>query len=155
MCLAGKWRFCLDRQNIGEADKWYNTILKDEINLPGTTDENCYGDLVEKFETDRLSQVYKYVGNAWYQRDIIIPEHWCEKHIVLHLERCHWFTKVWIDDVNLGENDSLSTGNYYDIPPNIIPGKHTITICMDNSVRYALSNHHFSNDTQTEYSAKN
>jgi hypothetical protein len=44
--LSGKWRFAIDRENTGIAQKWYAKTLKDQIGLPGSMLENRKGDRV-------------------------------------------------------------------------------------------------------------
>jgi hypothetical protein len=72
-----------------------------------------------------------YRGPAWYQRDILIPPNWRGRRITLSLERPHWETQVWIDDAPLGRCDSLYTPHDYALE-NIGPGKHRLTIRVDN-----------------------
>ena len=51
---------------------------------------------------------------------------------MLHLERPHWETRVWLDGKLLGSNDSLSTPHEYDLGTALEPGKHRLTIRVDN-----------------------
>ena len=46
---------------------------------------------------DRLSRKFEYCGQAWYQREVVIPEEWEGREIILSLERCHWETAVFVD----------------------------------------------------------
>ena len=46
---------------------------------------------------DRLSRKFEYCGQAWYQREVVIPEEWEGREIILSLERCHWETVVFVD----------------------------------------------------------
>jgi hypothetical protein len=39
-----------------------------------------------------------YKGAAWYQKEVTIPEELEWKSINLFLERCHWESRLWIDD---------------------------------------------------------
>ena len=73
-----------------------------------------------------------YVGAAWYQRDVEIPADWQGKRVVLSLERPHWETRVWLDGRTVGSNDSLSTPHVYDLGTGSRPGKHRLTIRVDN-----------------------
>jgi hypothetical protein len=50
-----------------------------------------------------------YLGQAWFQREVVIPQDWVGKRVVLHLERCHWKTQVWVDGNEAGFQDSLAT----------------------------------------------
>ena len=42
--LSGDWNFEIDRQDIGEKEKWFNQALKDVIELPGSMPERLKGD---------------------------------------------------------------------------------------------------------------
>jgi hypothetical protein len=179
--LAGQWRFKLDHDNIGEKEKWYNNILRDSINLPGSTVENGYGDEISldtdwtgsiidksfftdpKYEEYRqpgsikipfwLTPVKHYKGPAWYQKQLDIPPGWAGKRITLFLERCHWETKVWVDGDPLGARDSLCTPHLHDLSSRMTPGSHTVTIRVDNSIKYNVGQnaHSVSDHTQTNW----
>jgi len=132
LSLAGKWRFSLDADDVGVAQKWYSKKLDDTVTLPGTTDENHKGILKNEAATDRLSRVWYWKGPAWYQRDVTIPESWNGKKINLLLERSK-NTRVWIDGTFCGWHDSLSAAQIFDVTKAMTPGKHTITVVVDNA----------------------
>ena len=134
MPLAGQWRFQLDPEERGIKERWYQSILPYKVKLPGTTDENHKGTKNEKRELGRLSRVYYYEGAAWYQRDVIIPANWKRKHITLLLERSKQ-TQVWVDDKSFGIQINLSTPHIYDLTSAMTPGKHTLTICVNNQIK--------------------
>ena len=56
-----------------------------------------------------------YVGAAWYERDVVVPPEWKGRRVVLHLERPHWQTLVWVDGNTVGSNDSLGTPHEHDL----------------------------------------
>ena len=115
--LSGDWNFEIDRQDIGEKEKWFNQALKDMIELPGSMPERLKGDDVtvctrwtgslydssyyynpymEKYRREGnvklpffLTPDKHYVGVAWYQREIEIPEAWNNKRIQFEFERTH------------------------------------------------------------------
>ncbi|MFQ6036568.1 MAG: sugar-binding domain-containing protein, partial [Sedimentisphaerales bacterium] len=100
-----------------------------------------------------LTPVKHYVGPAWYQKQVHIPESWRGKRIVLFLERCHWETKVWIDGIAVGSQDSLCTPHLYDVSNVMTAGKHLLTIRVDNSIKYnvGVNAHSVSDHTQTNW----
>ena len=82
--LSGKWMFALDRQHTVQPDD----KLTETVELPGTTDTNMKGDLVNKYdETTHLTRRYSYRGRAWYQHEIEIPADWKGMPVYLFLER--------------------------------------------------------------------
>ena len=127
--LASEWRFALDPQDLGikqAADAWK---FPDKIRLPGiltaqglgetpafktawTGDGWRYPELFKEWQSDEnfkfpffLQPPKHYVGPAWYQRDIEIPENWDAYESVLHLERVHWQSTVWVDGKEAGKCD--------------------------------------------------
>lgn len=143
--LSGKWLFSRDDANTGLTEKWYNGKLKPlnggpmEITLPGTTDEAKAG--VPNPQKPTLDGLYRpnvYTGPAWYQREIDIPETWKGKNITLFLERSHWVTHVWLDGKDFGTRDNLISPQIYDFGIRVTPGKHRLTICVDNTLKLDL-----------------
>ncbi|MEO6522414.1 MAG: sugar-binding domain-containing protein [Mucilaginibacter sp.] len=162
--LAGTWRFALDRTNAGANAGWFTKPLAAEANilLPGILQTQGYGDEITadtKFvaalprdmrwyllpqykaytvpgnvQVPYLSQpVRHYLGVAWYQQDIEIKAEWEGKRIELLLERTRWQTDVYLDDKLIGSNRSLVAPHEFDLGI-IKPGKHLLTIRIDNSM---------------------
>ncbi|HPC94764.1 MAG TPA: hypothetical protein PLU87_07485 [Sedimentisphaerales bacterium] len=178
--LAGTWRFRADLENKGLTERCFEQVPSQKIDLPGSMQENGYGDDVtvetawtgqivdqswftaEKYEPYRqpdnikvpfwLTPVKHYVGPAWYQKEIHIPGKWNAKRIVLFLERCHWETQVWVDGRSVGTNNSLSAPHEYDLGV-LGKGRHILTICVDNTVKVGVgvNAHSVSDHTQTNW----
>ena len=132
MSLAGNWRFRLDAKDVGVNEKWYSQSLDDNVQLPGTTDENQKGLLKDEHCIDRLSRVWYWKGPAWYQRQVTIADGWKGKHITLMLERTK-HTRVWVDQTYCGGDDTLSAPQVIDLTPSMTPGEHTLTVVVDNA----------------------
>jgi hypothetical protein len=158
--LAGAWRFERDPTNLGAAGNWPARKLGGHIGLPGSLEGNGIGDPITvdtRWTGSIFSPFYftspdyapyrqrgnikvpfwlqpetHYSGAAWFQRDVEIPATWTGKRIALTLERPHWKTTVWFDGREVGSNDSLSTAHEYDLG-DAAPGKHVLTIRVDNS----------------------
>ena len=130
--LAGTWRFRLDPENVGVARKWFADKLDDSVTLPGTTDTNQRGVFKDERAVDRLSRVWYWKGPAWYQREVVIPESWRGKRITLLLERTKT-TRVWVDGQDCGGDDTLSAPHVFDLTRSLKPGRHTITVLVDNA----------------------
>lgn len=158
--LAGTWRFAMDRNDEGVKANWQNTDLKDKIQLPGILQSQGYGDEISvdtpwvaalprdmrwyllpqykeytkpgNVKVPYLSQpVSHYLGVAWYQRDIEIPNIWIGQRAHLSLERPHWETTVWVDDQKIGSNNSLCAPHEFELG-RLLPGKHRLSIRIDN-----------------------
>jgi hypothetical protein len=130
--LSGTWKFQLDPDNLGIKEKWFNEEFNDSIKLPGTTDENKKGIFKDEKAVDRLSRVWYWKGAAWYQKEVDIPENWKGKSVKLLLERTK-DTYVWFDDINCGYENTLSAFQYFDLTKAVKPGKHKITVLVDNA----------------------
>jgi hypothetical protein len=161
--LKGKWRFKTDVNDDGIRNKWFNTILPETVNLPGSMAENLKGDDIT-LKTKWTGSIYDssffynpnlakyrlanniklpfwltpakhYTGAAWYQKDIEIPADWKKKRVVLSLEYPHSETKVWIDDIEIGTQFSFVVAQTFELPVNLSGGKHTITLLIDNRIK--------------------
>ena len=130
--LTGTWKFRLDSANVGMQQKWFNKAFDDSVHLPGTTDENKKGIFLDEKAVDRLSRVWYWKGAAWYQKEVIIPENWEGKSVKLLLERSK-DTYVWFDGVNCGYENTLSSPQYFDLSKAIKPGRHRITVLVNNA----------------------
>lgn len=161
--LAGNWHFQIDRNDAGIQEQWFNKKLTDNIQLPGSMLTNGKGDEVtlqtkwtgsiydsswffnprmEKYRQPGnlkfpfwLTPAKYYVGAAWYQKEITIPANWTGRHIELFLERCHTETMVWVDGREAGMQNSLVAPHVYDLTASLTPGKHLITIRVDNRIK--------------------
>ncbi len=179
--LSGQWSFKLDRDNIGINEQWFLQKLSERITLPGSLQEQGYGDKpsantqwtsgigVKLLKDPRFTEYINsddfkcpfwltpdryYVGKAWYQREVEIPENWQNKRIVLQLERPHWKTTVWVDGNQVGFRDSLGVAHEYDLLDFLKVGQvHTLTICVDNSyvIPVGKDAHSISDQTQSNW----
>ena len=136
--IVGEWHLRLDPDDAGIAAGWFKGISdsSDRIQLPGSTDEQHFGNKNDGRDLLHLTHAYWYIGPAWYEREIVIPEAWCGKRISLFLERGHWETRTWLDGHPLGLQNSLSTPQVYELTeagkPGLTPGAHRLTIRIDN-----------------------
>lgn len=131
--LSGKWRFSLDQEDKGIAEKWQDKTLGQLINLPGTTDEAGYGEKTAGSDFGILTRAYKYCGPAWYQQTVYIPDSWKDKHVFLELERVMWESKVFIDGKELSTLDALNSAHWHDLG-SLSPGMHQLTLRINNDM---------------------
>jgi hypothetical protein len=180
--LSGEWHFAVDPNDEGITGKWYSGQLKEVVTLPGSMDSNGKGDDVNlqtewtgqivdstffkspAYEKYRKPDNFKvpfwlqplkhYQGAAWYQKEVTIPKSWKNKQIDLFLERCHWESRLWVDGQEAGMRNSLGTPHVYDLSSLLTPGKHILTICVDNRVKDidpGINSHSISDHTQTNW----
>ncbi|MGV3507865.1 MAG: sugar-binding domain-containing protein, partial [Sphingobacteriaceae bacterium] len=150
--LAGSWQLKLDPSNAGLKTNWQDSTFKEEIKLPGSLEENKKGKRVEKASSKYLNQTFQYTGAAWYQKEIDVPASWANKHVELFLERTK-VTQVWIDGKPIGRSTLLSAPQVYDLTTTLTPGKHVLTIMVDNSHHLVSvgGSHALSEHTQTNW----
>lgn len=149
--LTGIWSFKLDPESRGEKDKWYSCLLDEKIMLPGTTDEAYKGNKNTERSVKHLSRIYTYLGAAWYQYEVEIPNSWENKHIELFMERTKK-TKVWWNNTYMGSQNTLVGTQCYLLSSAVSPGRHRITVCVDNADLPPIGHsHQISEDTQTNW----
>lgn len=180
MDLSGTWRFQLDPEDAGIQQEWFNKDLRERIKLPGSLQEQGFGDAPSpdtpwvgsirhdqwakpRYVPYRTPDNFKvpfwlqpdryYMGSAWYQRDVTVPASWGNRRIALELERCHWETSVWVDGQAAGSANSLSAPHRYDLTGHLTPGRHRLTICVDNRVKINVGRnaHSVSDHTQSNW----
>ena len=178
--LTGTWRVALDNNDVGVDERWYTRTFVDPIHLPGALRDSGYGDPITS-ETQWMSRLHdrywyerkayraytqpgfvkvpfwlqpqrKYTGVAWYQCDVNIPASWQKRRTVVSFERAHWSTMLWLDDRQIGSNDSLATAHVYDLG-QVKPGRHMLSVRVDN--RYLIpireDAHAITDSTQTNW----
>jgi hypothetical protein len=154
--LSGEWGFQFDPSDFErsfENSGAHRDPLSDHILLPGTTDSNHKGLKTSASPINRLSRIYEYSGVAWYQKDVEIPANWGKKSIELFLERVLWISSVYVDGQKAGTVSGFSTPHSYDLTHMLSPGRHRISVCIDNRVPESFDrwSHAFSEYTQTAW----
>lgn len=178
--LSGDWSFALDSNDIGEKENWAMQPLPERVKLPGSLQEQGKGYDVgintqwtgsvndkswynaEEYAKYRkpgnikvpfwLNPNKHYVGVAWYQREIEIPESWGNKRILFEFERTHWETSLYIDGKKIDHQDALQVPHRYLIS-SLTPGKHLLSLRVDNRMHIDVGSnaHSVSDHTQTNW----
>ncbi|MDE5563914.1 MAG: beta-glucuronidase, partial [Oscillospiraceae bacterium] len=148
--LDGQWHFYADEKKKYTGFVPQDSVFTDTVRLPGTTAQNGKGKPNEKREDGFLTELYPYKGNAWYCREVQIPEKLHSKKMMLFLERTR-VTTLWVNGQYIGTQDSLCTPHVYDI--SNFSHAHTLRlcICVDNTDYPAAGGHMTSPDTQTNW----
>ncbi|MEM9347118.1 MAG: discoidin domain-containing protein [Planctomycetota bacterium] len=177
--LAGTWKVALDPNDEGPSvlrRKTNDPTKAGSVWLPGSIQAQGYGDLPtaqspwigdQRYPkwADRLYAPYReddnfkmpywltpdrvYVGQAWFEREVQIPDAWSGKDIELFLERTHWVTEAWLGDKRLGQRDSLIAPHIYSLN-GFKPGTHTLRLRVDNRMHINVgpNAHSMSDHTQ-------
>ena len=180
--LSGEWTFQTDPEDRGVNERWFAKGFNETVKLPGSMVENDKGDDIT-FQTkwtgginnsewyndpnyapyvspDNVRFPYwlqpekKYTGAAWYKKKVSVPANWKEKTILLTLERPHWESTVWINDTQVGMQNSLAVPHVYDVSSFIKPGSNTITIRIDNRTKdidVGENSHSITDHTQSNW----
>ena len=171
----------MDSLDVGIEEQWYSREFNQQIQLPGSMAENGLGEEItlatewtgsivdrsyfteDKYEKYRTPGNIKipfwlkpdtyYAGAAWYQKEVEIPEDWVGKLIFLHLERCHWESRVFVNGKEAGSRNSLSAPHDYDITSLAQVGSNRISIRIDNRmiVPVGVNSHSVSDHTQSNW----
>ena len=180
LSLKGTWQFAMDRADAGLRENWQRRTFDEQIELPGTLQEQGFGDEITA-QTPWMGRLYdkswalraehqkygrpgnikvpfwlqperQYTGTAWYQRSIAIPEAWRGRRTVLSLERVQWSSTVWLDDQRIGFEDGLSAPHLYDLGI-LDPGRYRLTVRVDNRMIYNIRQdaHSITDSTQTNW----
>lgn len=180
LSLQGEWRFALDPNDTGVKEQWYGNQLADVISLPGSLQEQGYGNNVDlntqwtgqvvdsswyyspEYEQYRkegnikvpfwLNPEKHYVGVAWYQKEVTVPQKWNARPVILELERTHWETTLYVDGKEIDKKDALQTPQRY-VLKELTPGKHILTLRVDNRVNIpvGINAHSVSDHTQSNW----
>jgi len=180
--ISGTWKFAMDPSDKGISEVWFNQSLTDSLKLPGSLTSNGKGDditLTTPWTGQILdSSFYKnpeyakfrepgnikipfwlqplkyYKGAVWYQKEVVIPENWNDQFVGLFLERCHWESRLWVDNKEVGMRNSLGTPHQYDLTHILTPGKHRLTLYVDNRTKDidpGVNSHSISDHTQSNW----
>ena len=86
--LDGLWRFRIDVDGVGRAERWFAEPLRDaqDMAVPAS-----YNDLVDPGLRD-------HVGEVWYQRTVRVPRGWAGERVVLYFEAATHRATVWVGD---------------------------------------------------------
>jgi beta-galactosidase len=149
ICLAGDWQVKLDTKNeiLSGAGPFRTEGM---IALPGSLAENGYGIQTVGSDFGILTPEYKFIGKAWYSRQIHIPASWKNKEIELFLERVLWESTVLVDGMEISRQDALGTPHIHRLG-KIVPGEHTLTVLVDNEMIHNIGDkgHAYSDYTQS------
>ena len=140
--LSGEWHVKLDSTDVGSHESWASSKIDGTvISLPSTLDDAGLGTpnklepAINNYVMSNLARKHQYIGKAWFQKEIEIPTNWKNDAIALSLERVIWESTVYIDGKKIGSANSLIGTHSFDLS-EITPGKHLLTIVIDNTNKF-------------------
>ncbi|WP_181150915.1 sugar-binding domain-containing protein [Paenibacillus sp. PCH8] len=149
--LNGTWQFCLGQQSDtrvpaepkkllplpGEHTSW------ETIQIPGSWEEQGYGDEPEYERIDTWTKVREYEGSAWYTQEVHVPVDDPDSQYVFRLEGVRWTTDLWINGQYAGQQDSLLNQQKWDVTSWVKQGDvNRVEICVDNTMKLPLAGSH-------------
>lgn len=142
--LSGEWSFSLG-----------NPDFNDTITLPCTTAQAHKGTLSDKAESGYLTELYPYLGKAYYKRKITVPAEYAGSHFFVFLERTR-VTRLSANGRLVGTLDSLATPHCYDITEYVLfednkDAEVLLEITVSNDDYPIGGGHMTSPDTQTNW----
>lgn len=91
--LSGLWRFQVDPDGVGEAQKWFDR-------LPDARDIAVPGSWNEQFEDTR-----DYLGAAWYLTDVFVPTTWQGHRVHVRVGSANYAARVWVNGTEVGGHE--------------------------------------------------
>ncbi|WP_342552846.1 sugar-binding domain-containing protein [Paenibacillus sp. FSL R7-0652] len=156
--LNGTWHFLLAQQaeehteHSGHSEsrntkQWCpphpEDALWNTIQVPGSWEEQGYGQAPGYARIDTWTKIREYEGSAWYARDVFIPADTRSGHYVFGLKGVRWTSRLWFNGNEAGIRDSLLTEQTWDITPWVKPGENNrIEIWVDNTMKLPLAGSH-------------
>lgn len=109
--LSGEdWRFRLDPDDRGIAEKWFNypLLFQDYIKVPGCWQGQGFGSDAPDKQKETLTEVNAfratYKGTGWYFRSFTIPKDFDGKRIWLNFGGANPTSEIWVNGVYIGDN---------------------------------------------------
>jgi beta-glucuronidase len=126
--LDGLWSFVLDTEGAGRSAQWWRGPLPGGRSMPVPA---SYNDLV----TDIAER--EHVGDVWYQREVIVPEGWRGRRVVVRCDAATHQGAVWFGDRLVAEHSGGYTPFEADVTPLVRYGEPVlITIRVNNELTF-------------------
>lgn len=95
--LNGLWRFRVDVNGEGFAQRWYTSVLPQPTRAMAVP--SSYNELFQ----DRT--IREHVGVVWYEREFFVPLHWLSNRVVLYVGSANYRATVWLNGQRAGEHE--------------------------------------------------
>ncbi|MBE7037511.1 MAG: beta-glucuronidase [Ruminococcaceae bacterium] len=112
--LDGWWDFCIDPDDTGEEEKWYENLPKKEKTYVPSV-----------WNTQK--ELIKYEGKVWYEKSFYSDG----GNLRFCFGACLTEAKVWLDGVYLGYHYG-GFSQFEFIASDVYSGYHKLTVCVDN-----------------------
>ncbi|MFT4122424.1 MAG: beta-glucuronidase [Microbacteriaceae bacterium] len=124
--LDGLWRFRVDRDGVGRAERWQERPLRDAVPMAVPA---SYNDVFVD------PAVRGHIGAVWYETELWIPAGWVGRRIALYFESVTHRAAVWADGVYLGGHEGGYTPFELELPAE--PGSLVrLSVEVDNRLSF-------------------
>ncbi|WP_339237815.1 sugar-binding domain-containing protein [Paenibacillus sp. FSL R5-0517] len=145
----GTWQFRLDlepdehiAQKILPPSQCENTSWE-TIQIPGSWEEQGYGEEPEYERLDTWTKIREYEGSAWYAQDVHIPSDDPGCQYVFRLEGVRWTTDLWMNGHYAGQQDSLVNQQKWNVTSLVKQGEvNRVEMRVDNTMKLPLAGSH-------------
>ncbi|WP_440112763.1 glycoside hydrolase family 2 protein [Paenibacillus sp. QZ-Y1] len=146
--LNGTWQFRLDSGSLASLQEPSQLPQADdsaweEIQIPGSWEEQGYGDEPEYQRIDTWTKEREYEGTAWYAQNVQVPVDDLDCQYVFRLKGARWTTDLWINGHYAGQQDSLVNQQKWNVTSLIKHGAlNRIELRVDNTMKFPLAGSH-------------
>ncbi len=143
LSLNGTWGFKLDPEEKWTVQDVINDTSLNSIQIPGSWEEQGYGEPSEHEPLGTWKKEREYTGRAWYTLDLEASSLPLNQDYQLVLSGVRWFTEVYLDTQLVGTGEGLVTDQVFDLSHDLQPNKsQKLIIMIDNSMRIPLIESH-------------
>lgn len=127
-CLDGLWRFVLDDGGAGRAGGWSQGLPRGSLEMPVPA---SYNDVLPD------PAMREHVGDAWYERTVVLPATWVGKRVVLRFGSASHRAKVWVNGTWVAAHDGGYTPFEADITGVVQLGApNRVTVVINNELTW-------------------
>ncbi len=125
--LNGEWEFSFDESLCGKEKGYEKRHFEGKITVPFCPESSLSG-----------------IGNTdfhnavWYRRDIVIPNEWEGKRVILHFGACDYFTEVFVNGSSVGTHKGGYSSFSFDITEALSDKDNYITVYAKDDTRDPL-----------------
>lgn len=112
--LDGAWDFVVDKNHVGEAEKWYENFPKEAVSKVA----------VPSCVNNRLGMI-NFQDVCWYKKDFYTAQ----GPVLLHFGSVSEYAKVYLDGEYLGDHYGGFTA--FEFLVNVSAGAHTLVVMVD------------------------
>lgn len=119
MNLNGEWEFEFDDDRVGSKEKWHlgNKALSKTIQVPFAFQSKLSGIGSNDFH-----------DVVWYRRDLLIPDSFANKRILLHFGAVDYDASVWVNGTLVAKHEGGHTPFHADITDALQEGTNKLVV---------------------------